>query len=393
MAPDLRTPGVYREEAFVRATEELPTGVPGFVGLGVALDARGVPSQEPQELLHADQLAGRWVPRANGRSYLAEAVKGFFANGGTRCHVVGAGDPELALPPDEDGGAARLIDTIKKRLPHLDVDLVAVPDAMTLPQADAVRVQREALDHCADQGNRFAILDAPRIDPDAADVEANLKGWRDGVLTGAKNPANAALYFPWLVAVDPPGPVPPCGHVAGIFARSDARLGVFKAPANEELAGVASLDFVLDGQTHGDLNVESINCLRALPGRGLRVLGARTLSRDPSWSYLNVRRTFLTLARWIDRNMAWAPFEPNTPRLWNRLSRELTGYLRKLWQQGALQGATAQEAFFVKCDAETNPQDARDRGEVTTEVGLAPASPAEFIVVHVTQRAGSTQLS
>jgi phage tail sheath protein FI len=181
--------------------------------------------------------------------------------------------------------------------------------------------------------------------------------------------------------------------VAGIVARCDARVGAFKAPANEEILGVVNLDFVIDDPTQGELNPLGVNCLRALRGRGLRVFGARTMSSDPAWRYVNVRRTVLTLMRWTEQNMTWVPFEPNTPRLWIRIQRELNVYLERLWRSGALQGAAAGEAFFVKCDAETNPPETREQGHVVTEIGLAPASPAEFIVVHVVQRAGSTQFS
>jgi len=187
--------------------------------------------------------------------------------------------------------------------------------------------------------------------------------------------------------------VPPCGHVAGIFARSDTRVGVFKAPANEGLIGVLDLEFLIDASVQENLNPEGINCLRAFPGRGLRVWGARTLSADANWRYINVRRLFLTLARWIDRNMGWAAFEANTPRLWIRIQRELNVYLGQLWRAGALKGASAAEAFYVKCDSETNPAEERDLGRVTTEVGLAPASPAEFVVVRIIHRLGAAQLT
>jgi phage tail sheath protein FI len=126
--------------------------------------------------------------------------------------------------------------------------------------------------------------------------------------------------------------------------------------------------------------------VRAFPGRAVRVWGARTLSRAPEWRYVNVRRLFLTVRRWIDARMGWAAFEPNTPRLWIRINRELTTYLTTLWRDGALAGASPAEAFYVKCDVETNPPDRRDVGQVVTEMGLAPSAPAEFVVVRVVHR-------
>ncbi|HVE82802.1 MAG TPA: phage tail sheath subtilisin-like domain-containing protein [Myxococcales bacterium] len=394
MAPDLRTPGVYREEAFVREPEELPSGVPAFVGLGRARDGSGMESDQPQELFHLDQLAQRWIPRSGGPSWLVAAVEGFFTNQGKRCFVVPAGDPDGALLPDKDGGAARLVSAVEDKLGALaDVDLVSVPDAMALPAADAQRVQRAALKHCAGAGDRFAILDGPRVAQDG-DAAATLTAWRDEVLKGGEgDPSYAALYFPWIWTAGAAAPVPPGGHVAGIYSRSDAQQGTHKAPANELVAGAVDLDYLVDVPTHGNLNSAGVNCLRALPGRGLRVFGARTISRDLEWRYLNVRRVFIRLSRWIDRNMSWAPFEPNDVRLWNRISRELNAYLVGQWRAGALKGDTAAEAFQVKCDAETNPQEGREQGQVVTQISLAPAAPAEFIVVRITQRAGSTQLS
>src|SRR4029453_19169664 len=134
-------------------------------------------------------------------------------------------------------------------------------------------------------------------------------------------------------------------------------------------------------------------CVRLLKGGGLRVWGARTLSRELEWRYVNVRRLFLTLRRWIEQNMTWVTFEPNEPLLWTRIQRELTVYLAKLWRDGALAGLQAEQAFYVKCDAEKNPPEQGERGEIVTEIGLAPGSPAEFIVVRITHRAGAAEVT
>jgi phage tail sheath protein FI len=374
-----KIPGIYREDVYARPAPALPTGVPGFVGFAKA--ARPV-------LLHRAEELAALEPAARG--YLADAVAGFFANGGVRCYVIGA-----AASNDQEQA---LTDAIELLGPLADLDLVAVPDAMTLPEDAAQRLQSAALAHCSRHGNRFAILDAPGgKDPNDANAVDALQAWRRRLMLGDAQPANAALYYPWIkvASADAIGgrPVPPCGHVAGIFARSDERIGVFKAPANEELIGVLDVEYLVDAATQERLNPEGINCLRALSGRGLRVWGARTLSPDPNWLYINVRRLVLTLARWIDRNMGWAAFEANTARLWNRIQRELNVYLARLWQAGAIKGASAAEAFYVKCDSETNPADEREQGRVTTEIGLAPASPAEFVVVRVVHRPGAAQLS
>jgi phage tail sheath protein FI len=168
---------------------------------------------------------------------------------------------------------------------------------------------------------------------------------------------------------------------------------VFKAPANEEIRDAVNLEVLIDNSVQGELNTQGINCLRAFPGRGIRVWGARTLSRDSNWRYINVRRLFITIKRWIDLNMVWAAFEPNTPQLWVRIQRELSAYLTQLWRAGALKGETPEQAFYVKCDAETNPPEIREVGKVVTEIGFAPSSPAEFIFVRITHRATTTELN
>jgi phage tail sheath protein FI len=296
------------------------------------------------------------------------------------------------------------------------MDLVAVPDAVTLSsdngdtQSIAV-VQAATLSHCASLGNRFAILDSLP----GATVEGVRKQCQK-LAAGQQAPLNGALYYPWLITPDTPiasvtpssitasliapgtHAVPPCGHVAGIYGRSDATRGVFKAPANEEVIGALDLETQIDRQTQDRLNPGRINCLRAFPGRGIRVWGARTLGlappddddlpEDDPWLYVNVRRLFLTVGRWIDFNMAWTAFEPNNARLWFRIQRELTMYLANLQLAGGLKGATAAEGFYVKCDAENNPADTSELGQVTIDLGLAPLAPSEFIVVRITQSAG-----
>jgi hypothetical protein len=393
MALRYRTPGVYREEVFLKPEARLPTGVAGFVGFAEPRkDQQGkelVKPNEPVALHHADDFT-RYFERSS-ESYLAAAVAGFFLNGGVRCYAVRA-DP-LAGDRKES-----LIKAVQALAPLDDLDLLAVPDAMTLRRSDLtssdgafVELQHDAiidlqgrlLDHCENQGNRFAILDALPILPQATDVLEQ----REMLGAGQTETMNGALYCPWLRIQPETGSnrlVPPCGHVAGIFARTDAKVGVFKAPANEEIAGVLDLESDTGGE-QDRLNAEGINCLRALPGRGIRVWGARTLSREPQWRYVNVRRLFITLRRWINMNMTWVTFEPNTAHLWMRIQRELSSYLNGLWQAGALQGETPQQAFYVKCDGETNPADSPgDR--VVSEIGLAPTVPAEFVVVHIIHR-------
>jgi hypothetical protein len=197
------------------------------------------------------------------------------------------------------------------------------------------------------------------------------------------NGDNGALYYPWVRTLGGTFFVPPCGHVAGVYARCDQRVGVHKAPANEVLEGVLDLETVLTDDQQEPLNEVSINCLRAFPRRGLRVWGARTLSSGSTWRYVSERRVILTAARWIERNLTDIVFEPHTPRLWDRIVRELTAYFTDLVRRGALSAPPDGQAFYVKCDAETNPRAIQDAGRVVTEIGLRPAAPAEFIVIRI----------
>lgn len=380
MAQTGTSPGVYREERFVTPAALLPTGVPGFVGFGSGGGGAPVALQRPEE------LAARFVPAADGPGYLEAAVAGFFANGGKRCYVVGA-----AAGDTDEARATAMIRALERLAPLLDLDLVAAPDAMGLDDQGARdAVQRALAAHCSAQGDRFALLDAPpELAPSSPAPAAAVEAWFQRV--APVQPENLACYFPWVripaAGARPARAVPPSGHVAGIFARSDARVGVHKAPANEVVEGILDLEHPVDADLQGGLNPLGINCLRALPGRGLRVYGARTLSREVQWRYVNVRRVVLTLGRWIDRNLTWAAFEPNGPRLWMRVRRELDVHLGRLWAAGALKGASPAEAYYVKCDAETNPPEGREQGAVITEIGLAPAAPAELVVVRITQRA------
>jgi phage tail sheath protein FI len=184
--------------------------------------------------------------------------------------------------------------------------------------------------------------------------------------------------------------VPPCGHVAGVYARSDARVGFHKAPANEIVAGVIDVQIDITHTAQGDLNRAGVNCLRSFPRRGIRVWGARTLSPHREWQYVNVRRVFLILRRWIEHNMNDLAFEPNNPSLWDRMLERLRGFCYELYVRGALKGTSPEEAFFLKCDAEVNPPQVREEGKVVCEIGLAPAAPAEFIVIRLTRVAGGT---
>lgn len=269
-----------------------------------------------------------------------------------------------------------------------DIGLVAVPDLMAAPRlsagfglADIRAVQAAMVADCERRKDRFAILDAP----ETCDTEA-IREWRRGLDT-----RYAALYYPWLkVSGSGEGgtvrTLPPSGHVAGVYARCDRERGIHKAPGNELLEEVVGLDRSLSLEVQGLLTHEHVNCLRAFPGRGIRIWGARTLSSDDSWRYVNVRRLVTMIERSIEEGTQWAVFEDNTPDLWKQVVRSISGFLRELTRRGFLVGETDEEAYYVKCDEETNPPEVVDAGQLVCEIGVAPVRPAEFIVFRIGQR-------
>ncbi|MDL5156574.1 phage tail sheath family protein [Actinomycetospora termitidis] len=274
-----------------------------------------------------------------------------------------------------------------------EITMVAAPDLMSAHQRgviddDGVRaVQRAMVDHCEQMGDRVAILDPP-----PALSAQGVRSWlQDDAGIDSKY---AALYYPWIQVQDPAsgGPtfIPPSGHLAGIWARNDDTRGVHKAPGNEIIRGATGLQL---GVTRGEqdlLNPIGVNCLRGFPGRGLRVWGARTLSSDPAWRYLNVRRLFNYLEESILAGTQWVVFEPNDEPLWARLRRTIGAFLVTEWRKGALFGTTPDEAFYVKCDHETNPPEVIDAGQVICDIGVAPVKPAEFVVFRLAQFSGGS---
>lgn len=372
-----RSPGVYKQEIFLKPKPGLQTGVPAFIGFAYAYS----PSTLflPMPVYRAEEFAERF-PAGLAAGYLEDAVAGFFENGGRYCYVV--------LADAEDEASASLRDALHALEPLGDVDLIAFPDAMMLSDGNVVEtLQKDVLRHCTEHGSRFALLDSR-----AGSTPDEVIGQKSRIAEDPATAKNGALYYPWIKTTQGRY-VPSCGHIAGIFSRSDETKGYFKAPANEEVYGVVDIEEDITPETQDVLHPAQINCIRALAGRGIRLWGARTLSTDGAWRQINVRRLVLTVARWLDANMAWVAFEPSTPRLWVRIQQELSAFLGNLWQSGALKGDTADQAFFVKCDAETNTSEIRESGSVITEIGMAPVSPAEFIVVRIVHRQGGVDVS
>jgi uncharacterized protein len=272
-----------------------------------------------------------------------------------------------------------------------DVTMVAVPDLMTTMPGEKLNlemvkaVQLMIIAHCERMGDRVAILDAP---PNMTPQE--IKKWR--MNTAGFDSSYAALYYPWIKVMDPATDlvinIPPSGYVAGIWARNDNTRGVHKAPANEVVLGAIGLAYQTTKGEQDTLNPIGVNCIRAFPGRGIRVWGGRTLSSDPAWRYINVRRLFNYVEKSIENGTQWVVFEPNNRKLWARVNRDISAFLRTVWRDGALFGSSPEEAFYVKCDDELNPSESRDLGRLIVEIGMAPVKPAEFVIFRISQWAG-----
>lgn len=277
-----------------------------------------------------------------------------------------------------------------------DVTMLCVPDAMgayqrgDLDEEGLKAIQLAMIAHCELMGDRVAILDAP------PSLNAQkLKEWRMDF--AGYDSKHASLYYPWIKVMNPvsgrPEFMPPSGSVAGVWARNDDTRGVHKAPANEVIRGAVSLELNLTKGEHDQLNPVGVNCIRSFPGQGIRIWGARTLSSDPEWRYLNVRRLFNFIEKSILLGTNWVVFEPNDYALWDRVRRTIMMFLRRVWQTGALFGRTPEEAFFVKCDEENNPPENRDAGILTVEIGIAPVKPAEFVVFRLSQLSDGAALA
>jgi hypothetical protein len=374
-------PGVYLSSRAVVAAAGPPrTGTPAFLGV------RGI---DRVLCVESRDAAVETLRHVTGSA--AHAVRGFFVNGGHCCYLVPAAG---ATPSDPAGlGLAALDDAG-------DFDLVCAPGLASLPADRIAHAHALILAWCARDGRRFAILDAPRNASDLAGYRQALSRALRGQPSGVSS--FGAGYYPWLRVADarhrsgsaeqPAGrggahlvSVPPSGHVAGIYGRCDRDKGVWAAPANEAVTGPAALD---DGGTDpatqwAAASAAGLNTMRSFRKRGIRVWGARTLCDDPALRYVAARRTLQAVARRLRQVLVPIVFEPNTPLLWARINRIVSAQLDDLHRSGALAGATAEQAYFVRCDAGTNPPQARTQGQVVAEAGIAVVAPAEFIVIDI----------
>ncbi len=275
-----------------------------------------------------------------------------------------------------------------------EVTMIIVPDLITAATKEDgsvdlalwKTVQTALISHCELEGNRMAVLDAP-----PGMTVQQIKEWRSDV--AMYDSQFATMYYPWIKVENPAGTngnremfVPPAGHVAGVWARTDETRGVWKAPANDTIRGCLDIERPITKAEQGLLNPIGINCIRPFGTRGIRIWGARTLSSDSDWRYINVRRLFNMIETTILDGTEWAVFEPNDVKLWEGVSRTLTGFLTGLWRSGALFGTSPDQAFYVKCDAETNPPESIDEGKLVVEIGVAPVKPAEFVIFRISQQ-------
>ncbi len=262
-----------------------------------------------------------------------------------------------------------------------DISIVYAPNACAVDD-----LVSELISHCELLRYRFAIIDAEQ---GASDTNSDKLNPRDKYPTD-----HAAFYYPWIKVTNPETgmlqSMPPGGHIAGIYARSDSERGVHKAPANEVVRGASDLEFKIMKGEQEILNPRGINVIRAFPGRGILVWGARTLSSNTLWKYINVRRLFIYVEASIEKGTQWVVFEPNDERLWARVRATITQFLTGVWRSGALMGVTPEEAFFVKCDRSTMTQDDIDNGRLICIIGIAPVKPAEFVIFRIAQWQGSS---
>jgi hypothetical protein len=418
-----RTPGVYIEEvsAGSKSVEAVGTSTAGFVGLA---PKAGAHVDDPTPILNWLHFRREFVDDENGQpagptTHLCHAVFGFFQNGGRLCYVVNTGSsdgPVTGAPGSRRGvDALDLID---------EVAIVAAPGYTDAISFDVV------LSHCELRKDRVAVLDGPADVDDVslltkvATADAPARPSRRAASTPAaeassgeaaesasapppppptgergyraRSSAFGAQYGPWLFTTDPvtgePTTCPPSGHIAGIWARTDSERGVHKAPANTVVRGASGFTRHITAAEQELLNPVGFNCLRYFPDRGNLVWGARTLSDDPEWKYVNVRRLFAMVEESILKSTRWIVFEPNDRTLWQSIRRDIGAFLMRLWRDGALFGATPEQAFFVKCDEETNPPEVIDAGQVIAIVGIAPVKPAEFVIFKVCQHQAGAEI-
>jgi phage tail sheath protein FI len=349
-----RKPGVYVEELHVgpKPTEGVSTSTAAFFG------ETQTGSDAPTLVTSWTQFQSLFGGYFGQDKYLPYAVEGFFGNGGQNCYIckVMGGDYAAALAKTE-------------RIE--DISLVYAPNAQAM-----VGLSDLIISHC-ERLKRFAIFDST-------------KGQDPSAITKPRESAYAALYYPWLyvkVNANTKVLVPPGGHIAGVYARVDSTVGVNRSPANQQVKGITGVEHSVSNLQVETLNPRGINCIRNFEGKGILVWGARTLSSDPEYKYVSIKRLLIYLEQSIQRGTAWAVLEPNNGATWAKVKAQVADFLMQAWREGKLQGAKPEEAYFVKCDRSTMTQNDLDAGRLIVQIGVAPVKPAEFMVLRVSQTA------
>jgi phage tail sheath protein FI len=338
----------------------------------------------------SDEAALVWLDRAAAAAsadllagLLAQNTFAFLANGGSDAALDADALKGEPSDPDDATKAATGLEALGE---IDDIAIVACPDTVALDEAAQPQAVGNLLSHCERLKYRIAVVDPPK-DSSISEVRQ---------FRSQFDSKYGALYYPWIRILDPtvkndPGAppamldVPPSGFTAGIYARSDIERGVHKAPANEVVRGMTKLVFNVTYDRQSVLNPEGINALRFFEGRSNRVWGARTMSSDPEWKYVNVRRLFIYLEHSIEKATQWAVFEPNNERLWASIRQTIEDFLLVTWRTGALMGTKPEEAYFVRCDRTTMTQNDLDNGRLICLIGVAPTYPAEFVIFRIGQ--------
>ena len=395
--PEYLSPGVYVEDvpSAIKPIAGVGTSTAGFVG--VAKDDVLMPlkpgkdekyslavAKKPIRITSWSKFVMNFGDFQKGNLNLAHAVYGFFNNGGTACWISRVNKQDG--PKDKDIPDS-FPDDLQIALNSFEaIDEIAI---VAMPGITDKAFQDKLLSHCEKLKDRFAILDSQKT--------TNFS--RQKITGGLRNSVDGygAIYFPWIQVLDPVSQgniyAPPSGHLAGIYARSDAERGVHKAPANEIIRGALGVEHRLAKADQDALNPVGINVIRQF-NSGITVWGARTWAdpgTDPEWKYISTRRLINFLRESIEEGTRWVVFEPNDIALWQKIKRNITAFLTNIWRQGALFGETPEQAFFVKCDEETNPSDVRDLGQVVIEIGVAIVKPAEFVIFRISQWQGPTE--
>lgn len=328
----------------------------------------------------ADHVSERLSPDSGNSFYIIaddQTPNDYVLMNNTIFASISNGDDGLAGITAADYIGSELLQTGLHALdPVKDASILVIPNATG-------SITSNAIGYCDNRKDMFYIIDHP------SDTKDSIVGYRDKLSS-----QYAALYYPWIKITDPftgqPVSVPPSGAIAGTYASTDVKRGVHKAPAGVDDGYLNSATGVEKIVTKGENDIvyqKEVNVIRKFP-EGILVWGAKTISSDPEWKYINVRRMFIFLEQSIERGTQWVVFEPNDPTLWKSIKRNISAFLRIQWLEGKLVGATEEQAFFVKCDESTNPPEVVDAGQVITEIGVAPSKPAEFVVFRIKQFAG-----